>query len=163
MRTLLLTLALLCSVPTLTAQRILLLEKTNSAQTAKVYEGETLKFRMEGDDFWQSGPIREMRPDIQALVINDRFILLEEIEIVHRGKTFAAAAGYSLMTFGAAWSIFAGLGYNTDGDPNSQYGAMDLGVTAVSIGSGFLLNKLLGQNKFRVGKKRRLRIVDINF
>ncbi|MEM6772780.1 MAG: hypothetical protein AAF597_19535, partial [Bacteroidota bacterium] len=60
----------------LRAQRVLLFEKLTSSSSERLYEGEMIKFRMDGDKFWQDGLIREMRPDIQALVINDRFIML---------------------------------------------------------------------------------------
>jgi len=141
----------------------MLFERLTSSKSDRVYEGEFLKFRMKGDKFWQQGPIREMRPDIQALIINDRFIMLDEIDTVHRGKTAGAAVGYSLMTFGLGWSIWAGIGYNTDGDPSTQYSRGDLVTSLTAFGSGFLINKLLGQRKYRTGKYKRLRVVDTSF
>ena len=112
------------------AQKLLLLEKTSSAAAERIYEGEQLRFRMVGDKFWQEGPIREMRPDIQALVINDRYILLEEIDAIHRGSTFAKAAGLSLMTFGTVWTGIGLIGYNTDKDPNTQISGSEIAVGA---------------------------------
>lgn len=156
---------IVCScVPARTiAQRVLLFERLTDSKSARMYEGDVIRFKLAGDKFWQSGPIREMRPDIQALVINDRFIMLDEIAAVDRGGTLARVGGYSLMTFGAGWSLFALVGYNTDGDPSSQYSGFDATVSATSLASGFLLNKLFGRNRFRPGKTRRLRIVDLNF
>ncbi len=145
------------------AQRVLLFEKLTASQSERVYEGERLRFRMNGDKFYQEGFIREMRPDIQALVINDRFIMLEEIDIIHQGKTFGAAAGYGLMTFGAGWSFWGLIGNATDGDPLTRYENRDLMVSLTSIGTGFLINKLFGQKKFRTGKYKRLRVVDTSF
>jgi len=119
---------------------------------------------MLGDNFWQNGPITELRPDIQAMVINDRFIMLDQIESVKfSGSSFANGAGYSLMIFGLSWSAFAGIGYNTDGDPNTQYGAMDLGVTAVAFGAGVLLRKLFASRKYKLNQRKRLRVVDLTF
>lgn len=147
----------------LTAQRVLLFEKMTASQSDRLYEGETIRFRMEGDKFWQEGPIREMRPDIQALVINDRYILLDEIDVVNRGRTFFGYAGYSLMSFGVGWSAFALLGYNTDGDPTTQYGRQDITVTLTTVAAGYLINKLLGTRRFKTGPRNRLRIVDTSF
>lgn len=141
----------------------MLFEKLTNSKSERVYEGERLKFRMAGDKFWQEGSIMEMRPDIQALVINDRFILLDEIETIHRGNTAAAAAGYSLMAFGLGWSAFGLVGYNTDGDPNTQYSRRDLMTTLTTVSSGFLLNKLLGRKLYKTGKYKRLRIIDTSF
>ncbi|NJB86194.1 hypothetical protein GGR26_001962 [Lewinella marina] len=145
------------------AQRVLLFEQLTSSKSERVYEGEALRFRMKGDNFWQEGYIREMRPDIQALVINDRYILLEEIDAVFLGHTIASKLGYGLITFGAGWSFFAALGYATDKIDETNYSVDDALVTAASVGTGFLLVKLLGRRKFRPGKYKRLRVVDLSF
>ena len=145
------------------AQKMMLFEKLTASKSDRVYEGERLRFRMKGDNFWQEGPIREMRPDIQALVINDRFIMLDEIETVHRGRTVFGVAGYSLMTFGIGWSTWALLGYASDGDSSTNYSRRDLTTTLTSVGTGFLLNKLFGQRKFKTGKYKRLRVIDTTF
>jgi len=152
-----------CGPAQMSAQKVMLFEQLTSSKSDRVYEGGYLKFRMKGDKFWQEGYIREMRPDIQALVINDRFIMLDEIDTIHRGKTPFAAVGYSLMTFGVAWSAYGLVGYNTDGDPTTSYSRRDLFTTATSVGTGFLINKLFGQRKYRTGKYKRLRVIDTSF
>jgi hypothetical protein len=157
----LLLLTLLCTCAR--AQKVLIFEQLTSSKADRVYEGETLKFRLKGDKFWQEGYIREMRPDIQALVINDRFIMLDEIDVIHQGSTAAAAAGYSLMAFGVGWSAFGLVGYNTDGDPSTQYSNRDFLTTATSVGVGFVVFKLFGQKKYRTGKYKRLRVIDTSF
>ncbi|MEM6772845.1 MAG: hypothetical protein AAF597_19865, partial [Bacteroidota bacterium] len=86
------------------AQKVLLFEKLTSSKSERLYEGDLLKFKMKGDKFWQSGRMLELRPDIQALVINDRFIMVDEIASVHQGRGIGTAIGGSLMTFGVAWS-----------------------------------------------------------
>lgn len=164
MRLPLLTLLFLTVLSTcVRAQRVLLFEKLTSSSSERMYEGEMIKFRMQGDKFWQEGPIREMRPDIQALVINDRFIMLDEIEVIHQGSTFAGAAGYSLMAFGAGWSFWSLAGNYTDGDPMTRYESRDLMVTLTSVGTGFLLSRVLGRKRFKTGKYKRLRVVDTSF
>ena len=145
------------------AQRVLLFEQLTNSKSERVYEGDALRFRLKGDKFWQEGYIREMRPDIQALVINDRYVMLDEIDVVDRGNTIATRIGYGLMTFGAGWSFFAALGYATDKIDETRYSVDDALVTAASVGTGFLLVKLLGQRRFRTGKYKRLRVVDLDF
>jgi hypothetical protein len=145
------------------AQKVLLFEKLTSSSSERFYEGENIKFKMKGDKFWQEGPIREMRPDIQALVINDRFIMLDEIDTVHQGRTVAGIAGYSLMTFGVGWSFWALAGNYTDGDPTTNYENRDLMTSLTSIGSGLILSQIFGKKRFKVGKYKRLRVVDTTF
>lgn len=145
------------------AQRVLLFEKLTSSSSERLYEGEILKFKMKGDKFWQQGPIREMRPDIQALVINDRFIMLDEIDTVNQGSTIAGVAGYSLMTFGVGWSFWAVAGNYTDGDPTTNYERRDLMTSLTSIGTGLILSQIFGKKRFKTGKYKRLRVVDTSF
>jgi hypothetical protein len=67
------------------------------------------------------------------------------------------------MAFGLGWSAFGLVGYATDGDPTTQYSQRDLMTTLTSVSTGFLLNKLLGQRKYKTGKFKRLRIIDTSF
>ena len=158
---LLLFVLLLCTG--LQAQRVLLFERLTASKSERIYEGDALRFKLKGDKFWQEGFIREMRPDIQALVINDRFVMLDEIDVVHRGNTIASRLGYGLITFGAGWSFFALVGYSVDNDPSTSYSVDDALVTGVSVAAGYTLLKVLGQRRFRPGKYKRLRVVDLNF
>jgi len=159
--TLLLLLVVFCTC--LSAQKVLLFEKLTASKSERIYEGDYLRFKMKGDKFWQEGYIREMRPDIQALVINDRFIVLDEIALVDRGTTIAARIGIGMVTFGVAWSGFALVGYSLDGDSTTSYSTGDALVSATSIAAGFAVFKLLGQRRFRPGKYKRLRVVDLSF
>ena len=161
----LLTLLLWSLAPTqLAAQRVLLLEKAKKNTAEKIMEGTELTYKMNGDNFWQTGYIDELRPDIQAMVINDRFVMLDEIEALKfGGGRFGSAMGFSLITFGTAWSGFALIGYATDGNPDTFYSGRDLGVTLVSVGAGFLLRKLFQNSKYKVSERKRLRIVDLTF
>lgn len=155
---------LLAALPLLNAQRVLLLENMRSSKADRFYEGQAIVFRMQGDNFWQDGFITELRPDIQSIVINDRFVMLDEVEALQLpGAGFATGIGYSLMTFGLGWSAFALVGYATDGQEDTRYSGMDLGVTLVSVGSGFLLKSLFAKRQYKLSDRKRLRIVDLSF
>ena len=148
----------------LAAQRVLLLEKSGQNTAEKITEGSEITYRIKGDDFWQEGYIDELRPDIQAMVINDRFVMLDEVEALKfPGARFGGAAGTSLITFGLGWSTFALLGYATDGNPETSYGNRDLTVTLVSVGAGLLLRKIFQNRKYKVSDRKRLRVVDLTF
>ena len=160
----LLLLAALLPVDGLFAQRVLLLERANQSRSDRRYEQQSITFRMRGDKFYQSGRIDELRPDIQAMVINDRFIVLDEIESLRMpGSGLLNYTGLSLMVFGGSWSVFALAGYTLDGNPETNYGTLDLTVTITGLTTGFLLRKLFGRRKFTLGKRKRLRVVDLSF
>lgn len=161
---LLLLLTFVIGAGALLSQRVLLLEKSGQNTSQKLFEGDGLTFRMKGDKFYQEGMISELRPDIQAMVINDRFIMIEEIESLRfNGSGVLNYAGLSLMTFGAGWSLFAAVGYAVDGDPSTSYSGFDLTVSATSLATGFLLRKLFAKRKFKLNGRKRLRVVDLSF
>ena len=161
---LLLTLLFTIATTHLSAQRVLLLEKYGQSKSQRLVEGDGLTFRMKGDNFWQSGVITELRPDIQAIVMNERFVMIDEIEALRlSGSGFANYAGLTLMTFGAGWSFFGLVGYPLDGNPETNYGTFDLTITATAVASGFLLRQLFARKKMKLNKRNRLRIVDLTF
>ncbi len=142
----------------------MLIERLNSAKNLSLYEGDRLDFRLYGEEEdFDNGTIEELRADIQAIVINDRIIPLKDIEMLRQSRGLAKAAGYGLQTFGAAWGFFALIGYNTDGDPDSQVGVGDGIVTAVGLGGGYLIRKVFGTKRLKMDGNYRLRVVDVTF
>lgn len=152
-------------LPTLTAQRVLLIEKLNSAQTTKLYSGDYIQYRLMGEKEWYGERIYDLRDDTQALVFPDRYVQLSEIAMLRQGKPWAKNIGLLLVTFGVSWSGIALLGTATDGDPDTGYRSGDALVTGISVGTGVLLPALFGTRRLRFGEEQRwrLRIVDISF
>ncbi|PSR11071.1 MAG: hypothetical protein DA408_19245 [Bacteroidetes bacterium] len=147
------------------AQRVLLIEKSGSARTTKLYTGSYIQYRLADDKQWFGDRIYDLRDDTQALVFADRYVNLADISMLRQGKPWARNFGAMLITFGVAWSGFAAIGTATDGDPTTGYRRSDALVTAISAGTGLLLPALFGTRRMRLGegKNLRLRIVDISF
>ncbi|MEM1214999.1 MAG: hypothetical protein AAGJ82_04905 [Bacteroidota bacterium] len=154
-----------CLAQTVQAQRMLLLEKTNSAKTHKIYEGSLLRYQVVDDKTWYEGEIMELREDIQAIIFPDRIVSLDKITRLRSRRRWPYIVGLPLITFGTSWSGYALIGYAVDGDPETKYGRGDAIVTAVSVGAGLLAITAFGNRKIRVGaeQKRRLRVVDVSF
>ena len=161
--TLLVLLVLLGTGFSAAAQRVILIEKAGSARTQKIYEGQYLNFRLQGDDIWYEGDIMNLRVDQNLIEFGDRYVELDKIEALRRPKGWSQALGYSLLTFGVSWSGFALVGKLTDGDPETHYDGRDAIISGVSMGLGFGLSQLFRYKVYRFGKNRRLRMVDISF
>jgi hypothetical protein len=163
---LLLLFSLLCLLaPSLQGQRILLIEKRNSAQTRKLFIGDYIQYQLAGEEAWQEGEIRDLRYDLQLIVLDDRYVDISKVGMLRWQPGWAQPIGISLLTFGVSWSGFAFIGTLTDGDPNTRYRWSDLGVTLTSAGLGLLIPTLFGNRRLRLGDRgrHRLRIVDITF
>lgn len=160
----LLTLLFVLTDAGLAAQRVLLLERARSSQARKIVEGDQLTFRLKGDKSWQSGFITELRPDIQAIVMNERFVMIEDIDALRTaGTPFLSNFGLSMIAFGVGWNVFALIGYPTDGDPTTNYSSFDTIVGATAVAGGFALHRLFVRKKIKMNGRNRLRIVDLNF
>lgn len=147
-----------------TAQRVLLVERLNSAQTEKLFSGNYIQYRLVGEEGWRESEIYDLREDQQLIVLADRYLKLDEIERMRFRRPWATALGAVFLTFGVSWSGFAAIGYSVDGDPETNYGRGDAIVTGASLGLGLIMLKLSNRNvRFGKGKRNRLRIVDISF
>jgi hypothetical protein len=147
------------------AQRVILVEKRNTARTQKIFTGDYIQYRLVDDEQWYQGFIEELRPDQQLIGFEDRYVAIDQIRQLRRGRPGAQNLGIMLGAFGLAWSGFAAIGTATDGDPDTSYRWSDAAVTGVAGGLGLLLPALFGTKKTKVGpdQRRRLRIVDISF
>lgn len=147
------------------SQRVMLIEKKNKARTQKLYEGDYIQYRLADDEQWYAGEIFELRDDIQAITFDDRLVNINNITSLRQRRSWPRALGYTLLSFGAAWSGFALIGTATDGDPSTNYRWSDAGVSAVSMGTGALLPLLFGNKTMKIGDGQRtqLRIIDISF
>ncbi len=153
------------TVSTLSAERVLLIEKLNSAHTTKLYVCDYIQYQLVGEKDWYGERIYDLRDDTQALVFPDRYVGIEDIAMLRQGKPWARNIGMMLITFGVSWSGFALLGTATDGDPETGYRSSDAIVTGVAAGTGLLLPVLFGTRRLRFGEghRLRLRILDISF
>lgn len=158
-------LLLLALTFSLKAQRVLLIEKPNSALTTKLYSGNYIEYRLEGEDTWYGEHIYDLREDTQALVFPSHYVPISEITMMRQRRPVARALGLTLLTFGISWSGFAAIGTATDGNPDTRYEASDAIVTGIAAGSGLLLPALFGTRRMRFGEgeRFRLRILDISF
>ena len=156
-------LLLLAGPLALSAQKYLQIETRGKARTEKFPVGAYLEYQVQGDDFFSQGELIDLLPESQTLVFEDRYVSADRIQTLRFDRPLAKAAAYSLYTFGVGWSAFALIGYNTDGDPTTQYSVGDAIVTATSLGLGFIIQKAFFQRKVKLGKKKRLRLIDTTF
>ncbi len=147
------------------SQKILLVEKRNSPQNQKIYEGAYIQYKLIGEKKWRAGEIYELRDDTQMIVFSDHYLPLDQIEMMREHKPWPRNIGYMLVTFGLSWSGIAAIGTATDGDPDTHYQWSDAAVTGISVGTGLLLPMLFGTRKMRFGEKHkwRLRVIDVSF
>ncbi len=139
---------------------MLVLERANSAKTTKLYVGDRLQFRLAGaEDYWYERDITGILPESNILLLDNFPVKLDSIVAikVHR-KPIWRLLGGTAFAFGASLAVAttAGAIY---GDKNVHYGNL-YAASAGSLGIGTFLST---KRKLKLGKKFRLRIIEINF
>jgi hypothetical protein len=159
MRTKLLLLLFLLPLA-LPAQKMLLLERANRAKTIKMYPGEILHFRLSGqEDYWYEREITDIMVESNTIFLDNFPVKLDSITMIKvKRKPFLRMIGGSLLTFGASLAVATTAGYFYR-DRELAYGGL-YSSAAASFGTGYFL---LTKRKLKLGKKHRLRLIEIRF
>ncbi len=156
------SLILLLCLP-LAGQRVLQIEKYGSPKTKKIFIGDEITYRLKNQEDYHTIVIEDILVDQNLLVGKDRYVHVPDINSLRRDVTWARPMGRSLFLFGTGWSGFAFVGTLTDGNPDTQYRWSDAVVTGSAYLLALTLPKLFVYKKTRIGKRRRLRVLDLTF
>lgn len=152
---------LLLALSSLFAQKMLLIERANRAKTTKLYIGESLRFRLSGkEDYWYHRTITDIIPETKTLMLDNFAVKLDSISVLKVSrKGIWRITGGALLTFGASLALATGVGKIIYRDKSVDAPKL-LGIAAVSFGAGWLMST---PRKLKLGKKHRLRIIEIKF
>lgn len=147
----------------LPAQKILQMEKYGSLKTKKYYMGNHLTYRLKGDKTWYRAKLEDIKVEDKIVIFNNRYVELQDIQAIktYQNRAWSRKIGGSLVVFGASWSLFAAGGMLVDTE-RFAYRRSDAMVTATSILSGLLVRQLFKSNTYKMGKRRWLRLLNIN-
>ena len=154
---------LIALITPLTAQKVLQIEKYgNIKKTRKYYVGDEVAYQLKGDDLWYSLPIERIIVEENIVVLRDRFIKLDQIRAFKsfHNRALSQRLGGSFQIFGLTWSAFA-LGGSV-ANPDFSYRKGDAIVTATALTLGQLLKWIFKSKKYRMGRKYRLRVLDLS-
>ena len=144
------------------AQVVLYMEIMTEIKPIKYYEGQELMFKsIEFPEDWQKIKIERILNDEKVILYDGGMLQLEDIIQIRRTRPWAIAAGYMLQTFGVAWFGFGGLAHLTT--DTFDFGVDTLVIGSTAIASGWLIKKLFKYKKYKIGKKVRLKILDVSW
>ena len=155
-----LALLLTLSAAPLFSQKMLLLERANSAKTTKMYIGEPLHFRLAGaENYWYQRTITDMLPEKNTLLLDNFAVNLGDIsELKVRRKGVWRITGGLAFAFGATLTLATTIAA-LYGDKDVNYGAY-YATAAGSLGVGYFLST---KRKLKLGDKHRLRLIEVKF
>ncbi len=147
------------------AQKVLQLEKTNSTKTDKFFIGQEFTFSLKEDPkYFFTETIQDIKVEEGFVLFTYRVVRLEDIAIIktYKNNGWSKGISYSLFTFAAAWGGFSIIGSLVSDEPEDDLSTKSWAVPAVAIGLGTALRLIFRQKKHKMGKKWRLRVLDLN-
>ena len=147
----------------LSAQKVMQIEKYGRAKTEKIFIGQAITYKVKNDEAWRFAYIEDILVEENIVQLGTIYVKLENIEAIRYDRSFSRKASHSLLIFGASWSLFAAIGTATDGNPETHYQWSDAIVTGTSALFGWLMPKVFRYKIIRFGKKKRLRLLDLGF
>jgi len=152
----------------ISAQKVLQIEKLGKAKTEKLYIGESIFIQTKDNPDWFKGIIDDLLPNAQAVVFYDRIIPIQDITAVKfRKKSTMNGVGKALQ-----WSWVVPTVYQGVFDLVEPVGAEERKqawiATGIISGGSFLIGSLMRlippkKLKFGEGERRRLRVLDLTF
>ena len=144
------------------AQKVLQIEKIGRVKTKKIQIGTTIFIKVTGDNkTWYETEIMDISVPGNMLVLDlgtysiDDIIALQTVKQSKSGNSI----GYKLMVFGALGLLYSPLDLAFGKEYNTNY----VIIAGSSIITGLIFRKLMNSRHYRIGKKYRLRVLDLNF
>lgn len=142
------------------AQQFMQLERYGKPRVTRIYPGEVIQYRQEGD--WYEGEIMDFRHDFNWVVLHNRYVPLQEISALRYARQWPKPIGRQIQLFGISWSGWALIGSATDPTPGIDYRWSDVAVSATALATGTALPYIIGKYKvIKLGKRRKLRLMDL--
>jgi hypothetical protein len=150
----------LCSTAA-SAQKMLQLERKNRVKTTRFYVGDVLQYRMNGDEnYWYERTITDILPESRTLVLDNFAVKTDSISSLKvQRKPAAQLLGGALLTFGATLALSVTVGRLVFQDKDIKTPEL-YALSGISTAAGFAAGS---DRKIRLGKKYRIRIIEIRF
>jgi hypothetical protein len=150
-------------VPDALSQKLLLIEKAGNPRTERIQIYDELTFQLNDDDHgWYKRQILDLNADAQLILLGDTWTPLSEISRIRlkRQRTWSNLVGGALQGGGVSM-ILGDLWYTIRGNHDLTEGGIEFGLLNIAVGSG--IRALFSPIKYRLGERRRLRVVDLTF
>ena len=143
----------------LDAQVMLRMERRGKVKTQAFHEGQELTVWLKGEDGFHTIFIKKMYPETGMILTQLGPIQVENIEKIriYKSKKMGKALAWSFWNFGLAWGFYSLIDALVGGTLTWSI-LIVMGITGLL---GLIFFKLFRHKTYKIGKKRRLRILDM--
>ena len=148
----------------LTAQKVMQLEKYGKVKAQKFFIGDEITYQLVDDDYWRTAAITDINPENNYILLDERLVSINKIIGLKSFKNqgWSKGIGQQLNRFALGWIVF-GLAdkFIFDGAREASWGLI-LIPAGTGLISGWLLPRIFKERILKIGKKRKLRLLDLN-
>ncbi len=155
---LLVLLFLICN--DISAQVKLQMDRFGKRKSMDFYVGDEITVKLKGEEVYQTLEIQKIYPDANMILTQLGPIKIDDITRIrtYKNRNVGKYLSYMLWVFGLSWGGYSLLAFLVYGEPLT-WGVLI--VMGVSFLLGWLLKWLLRHKTYKLGKKRKLRIIDM--
>ncbi len=142
-------------------QKVLQLEKIGKVATTKMYMGEKIFLQTkDSPDYWFEAELEDVLVEAQAIVFEDRIIPIADIIAIKKRKRSAISSAGKGMQLSAFIPAVYEVIFGAVNPPIEWRSIAIFSGGAFALGS---LMRLIPPKKYKMGKKYRLRVLDLTF
>lgn len=131
-------------------------------KVVRYHIGDEITYQIAGDgNYWYNGVINDIYVEDGFVILRDQIVKIEDIKAIRSFKTarFSRMISNTAFSFDVAWILFS-VGTIPFGNTLAVADAIIVGSTFIV---GALIRTMFRQRTYRIGGKRRLRLLDLNF
>ena len=143
-----------------TSQRYLQLETANDPETLKYSENDKITYKALNIPDWQSRKIEKFMVADSLVLFDNGFMRISDFDAIQTTRPVVGLASKTFMTFGVGWGFFALVdeAYNKGKQIDTK--TVVIGATSFAVGYG--LQKFFYKRTHKLGKRYRLRLLDLS-
>lgn len=139
------------------SQKVLQLERFGSPKVKKFYIGEDLNYQLIGDKTWYTGTIQNLIVEENIILFENRYVKLDDIRTLRKRLHWSKTIGNQLYVFAGSWLVFSAAGTLVGWELRWDTAI----ISGSALVSGWLIKNIFKYKKYKLGKKRRLRLLDL--
>ena len=145
-------------------QKLLQIEKVGSLKTQRYYIGDEVVFQLKGEteNYWYKERIEDILVDSKAVLFTNRVIKIADIAKVRSFKNRGWSRSLSDNAFVASGS-FVGLSLLAAATTEFMLRTATVIIPGSAIVAGLIIRLIFRRKTYRMGKRKRLRVLDLNF
>lgn len=139
------------------------IEKAGTPHTTKIPMYDELTFQLKDDEAgWYTRQILAMDASGQMIMLGDSWVAIKDISRIKlkEQRAIANILGGALQVGGISM-FMSDIWFTARGTPEYSQGGMEFGLINFAVGTGIRL--VWAPIKYKLGKRTRLRVVDLTF